>query len=88
MRIETHLRPFIYVDDVRHEIISPPGVLIGAQIGKTGYCVIAVQKDPVGSHKQFVRINDNSKNGGLSRSHSEIKKSHQLVGFYKFFTNS
>lgn len=60
MRIKTRLRPFIYMDDVRYEIISPLGVLIGAQVGHTGYCVIAVQKDPVGSCKQFVRINDNS----------------------------
>ena len=60
MRIKTRLRPFIYMDDVRYEIISRPGVLIGAQVGRTGYCVIAVQKDPVGSYKQFVRINDNS----------------------------
>ena len=63
MRIKTRLRPFIYMDDVRHEIISQRGtvgVLIGAKIGNTGYCVIAVQKDPVGSYKQFVRINDNS----------------------------
>lgn len=63
MHIETRLRPFVCVDDVRHEIISPMrkvGVLIGAQVGRTGYCVIAVQKDPVGSYKQFVRINDNS----------------------------
>ncbi len=63
MHTETRLRPFIYVDGIRHEIISQRGtvgVLIGAKIGSTGYCVIAVQKDPVGSHKQFVRINDNS----------------------------
>lgn len=49
MRIKTRLRPFIYMDDVRHEIISQRGtvgVLIGAKIGNTGYCVIAVQKDP------------------------------------------
>lgn len=60
MHTETRLRPFIYMDDARREIISPPGVLIGAQVGNTGYCAIAVQKDPVGSYKQFVRINDNS----------------------------
>ena len=63
MHIETRLRPFVCVDGARHEIISPPGtldVLRGAQVGHTGYCVIAAQKDPVGSCKQFVRINDNS----------------------------
>ena len=69
MHIETSLRSFIYMDDVRHEIISQRGtvgVLIGAKIGSTGYCVIAVQKNPVGSHKQFVRINDNSEKWRLA----------------------
>lgn len=63
MRIETRLRPFIYMDDVRYEIISPPGkvnVLIGARVGYTEYCVVAIKKDPMGSYEQFVRINDRS----------------------------
>ena len=53
MRIETRFRLCIYVDDVRHEIISPPGkvnVLI----------VVAIKKDRMGSYEQFVRINDRS----------------------------
>ncbi len=63
MRIETRLRPFIYMDDVRHEIISQRGtvgVLIGARVAHTEYCVVAIKKDPMGSYEQFVRINDNS----------------------------
>ncbi len=35
MHTETRLRPFIYVDGIRHEIISPPdkvNVLIGARV--------------------------------------------------------
>lgn|GEM_PF-1446108 len=64
MHTETRLRPFIYVDGIRHEIISPPdkiNVLIGARVGHTEYCVVAIKKDPMGcSYEQFVRINDHS----------------------------
>ena len=63
MHTETRLRPFICVDGIRHEIISPPGkvnVLMGARVGHTEYCVVAVWKDPMGSYKQFVRIDDDS----------------------------
>ena len=63
MNTETRLRPFICVDGIRHEIISPPGkvnVLMGARVGNTEYCVIAIKKDPMGSYEQFVRINDRS----------------------------
>ena len=63
MHTETRLRPFICVDGIQHEIISPPGtvdVLIGARVGNTEYRVVAIKKDPMGSYKQFVRINDHS----------------------------
>lgn len=59
----TRLQPFIYVDGIRHKIISPPGtvdVLIGARVGNTEYRVVAIKKDPMGSYEQFVRINDRS----------------------------
>ena len=69
MHTETRLRPFICVDGIRHEIISPPGkvnVLIEARVGHTEYCVVAIKKDPMGSYKQFVRINDNSEKWRLA----------------------